>query len=171
MKKFILLVDGMSGAGKSTTVSYLASDLPRTAIIGFDKIKRFISDFKRGTKDNVISRKITHAMARKYLELGLSVIVEQSFKTPQEISWYEDLAKEHNIPCVKYQIHSDPDEALRRVIKRTKENNGDLPESRAKRNINLFSSRESIGFTLIDTTNQSHEYASEIIMRQIKKLT
>ncbi len=170
MKKFLLLIDGMSGAGKSTTAGFLARELPRTAIVGFDKIKRFISDFKRGTRDNAISREVSIAMTQRYLELGMSVMVEQSFKSEQEIMAYEKLAKQNNIPCIKFQIHCNPEEALRRVIDRTARNNGDLPESRAKRNISLYNSRESLGFIQIDTTNKPPDYAFETIIQKIENL-
>jgi hypothetical protein len=46
MKKFLLLLDGMTGAGKTATSDILSEKLTRTAIISMDKIKTFVSDFE-----------------------------------------------------------------------------------------------------------------------------
>lgn len=168
MKKFLLLIDGMSGAGKTTTSNFLADKIPRMAIIGFDKIKRFVSDFERGARDNQIARDVTFIMAEKYLDLGLSVVVEQSFKSEEEIYVYEELANKHNIFCYKYQLCADSNIALKRVIERTKKNNGDLSEERVKQNISLFKSREHLGFKVIDTTGCSPQHAAEHIFKYLQ---
>lgn len=169
MKQFVLLVDGMSGAGKTTVTKLLAEKLPRTAIVGFDKIKKFVSDFERGVRDNQIAREVTMVMVQKYLDLGLSVIVEHPFKT-EEIEFYAALANERHIPIYKFQLHADPDTALQRVIKRTRENNGDLPEDRARRNISSFEPRSHLGFTVINTTNARPQDIAEIILDEINVL-
>lgn len=168
MKQILILLDGMSGAGKTTVSKLLAKELPRTAIVGFDKIKRFISDFQRGAEDNQIAREVTMVMAEKYLELGLSVIVENPFKTEEEINFYTGLARNREIPCYKFQLHADPEIALQRVIKRTQDNNGDLPAERAKNNISIFEYREHLGFKVIDTTNLKPEEVLEFILSDIQ---
>ncbi len=100
MKQKLILLDGMSGAGKTTLSNSLSKELLRTAIIGFDKIKKFISDFERGARDNQIAREVTMVMAEKYLNLGLSVIVENPFKTEEEIDFYTTLAQERKNPLL-----------------------------------------------------------------------
>lgn len=165
MKKFILLLDGMTGAGKTTTSGLLAKELPRVAIVGMDKIKKFVSDFERGVRDNLIARDVTFVMTEKYLDLGLSVIVEQPFRSVEEVEKYEKLAKSYNIPCYKYQLHAHPDIAFQRVIMRTKQNGGDLPQERVKHNISLFTPRDHIGFTVVDTTDCAIEYAANLIIK------
>ncbi len=169
MKQFVLLVDGMSGGGKTTVTRLLANKLPRTAVVGFDKIKKFVSDFERGARDNQIAREVITVMVQKYLDLGLSVIIEHPFKTEEEIEFYTKLAGERGIPCHKFQLHADPHIALQRVVSRTKENNGDLTEERARRNISLFQPREHLGFKVIDTTNIKPEDIAEIILKEINE--
>ena len=53
---FLLLLDGMTGSGKTTVSKKLAERIPRLATIGLDKVKLFISDFERGDRDNNIGR-------------------------------------------------------------------------------------------------------------------
>ncbi|MFA5998115.1 MAG: AAA family ATPase [Candidatus Paceibacterota bacterium] len=167
MKQFLLLVDGMSGGGKTTVTRLLADKLPRTATVGFDKIKKFVSDFERGARDNQIAREVTTVMVQKYLDLGLSVMIEQPFRNEEEIDFYTRVAEERHIPLHKFQLHADPAVALQRVVARTKENNGDLPEERARHNISLFQPRGHLGFKVIDTTNAKPEDIAEIILNEI----
>ena len=158
----------MSGAGKTTLSKSLSKELPRTAIVGFDKIKRFISDFERGIQDNQIAREVTIVMAEKYLDLGLSVLVENPFKTEDEIDFYSTLARERRIPCYKFQLHANPDVALQRVVKRTQENNGDLTEERARNNISVFKNRGDLGFKVIDTTNMEPKEVLDSVLVEIQ---
>ena len=168
MRQILVLIDGMSGGGKTTAAHLLAERLPRTAIIGFDRIKKFVSDFERGPRDNQIAREVTMVMARKYLDLGLSVIVEHPFKTEDEIEFYSALAAKQNIPCYKFQLHTDPEIALQRVMERTKMNSGDLTEERARQNISLFQPRNHIHFSVIDTTDLAPERIVQIIFDEIR---
>ena len=73
---FLLIIDGMTGAGKTTVSKSLSENIPRVAIIGMDKVKRFISDFERCERDNKIARDIVFEMTKKYLDNNISVIVE-----------------------------------------------------------------------------------------------
>lgn len=73
---FLLIIDGMTGAGKTTTTRLLADSIPRLAVVGMDKIKKFISDFERGERDNLIARDVTFEMTRSYLEHNISVVIE-----------------------------------------------------------------------------------------------
>ena len=57
-KPFLIIIDGMTGSGKTTVSNMLSKNIPRLAIIGMDKVKRFISDFERGEKDNAIAKDI-----------------------------------------------------------------------------------------------------------------
>lgn len=102
MKQFVILLDGMTGAGKSTTSNFLEKKIPRMVRVGFDRVKDFVSDFERGERDNGIAREITYIMTKKYLDLDLSVLIEHSFKNEEEIKSYEILAQNRNIPCLSF---------------------------------------------------------------------
>lgn len=158
------------GAGKTTTSNLLAKDLPRTAIVGMDKIRHFISDAEKGPRDNAIARDVTLVMTKKYLELGLSVIVEQPFKTGDEIGEYEKMAKEHSIPFFKYELFTTPDNSLKRVLERQTNRGSEVSEERFKQikhNISLYKTRADIGFEVIDTTDLKPEVVSARILNDI----
>ena len=61
---FILLLDGMTGAGKTTVSNTLAKKIPRIATFGLDTVKLLISDFERGDRDNNIGRDVVLAMTK-----------------------------------------------------------------------------------------------------------
>ncbi len=169
-KQFLLLIDGMTGAGKTTTTHFLAKVLPRTAIIGMDKVKRFVSDFERGERDNAIAREIVLEMARKYLALGLSVIIDQPFNTVEEIQQYQSLASDCGARFYKYQLFTTPELAFTRITERQKEKEDKVPEERIKRNISLFQKRDDLGFITIDTSHLEPRVASELILEKIREL-
>lgn len=153
---FILLIDGMTGAGKTSVSKLLSEKLPRTAVIGLDKVKFFISDFERGDRDNGIARTIIREMTKIYLDNELSVIIEQPFKT-EEVEMYENVARAHSLPIYKVQLFTTPEVALTRVTTRQKEWNMQVPEEHIKRNIAYFKSKADGGFKQIDTTSMSIE--------------
>lgn len=166
-KQFILLLDGMTGAGKTTTTKLLAKALPRTAIIGMDKIKKFISDFERGERDNAIARDLVFEMTKYYLDRGLSVIIEQPFKSEDEVVRYEKLADSHSLSCYKFQLFATPEIAYNRVLSRQKDFEDKVPEERILRNISLFQKKDYLGFTVIDTSDIKEDASAHTILQKI----
>ncbi len=167
MKQFVLLLDGMTGAGKTTTTNYLVKELPRTAIIGMDKVKRFITDFERGERDNMIARNIVLEMTKKYLELGVSVIVDQSFINEAEVQQYEEISRYFLVNLYKFQLFTTPTIAYERVMNRQKDLDDKVPEDRVKRNISLFKTRGDLGFAVVDTSNMSKESSAKLILKTL----
>lgn len=165
---FLLLLDGMTGSGKTTATSLLANTLPRTAIIGMDRVKRFLSDFERGTKDNTIARNVVFSMTEAYLHHSISVIVDQPIKTQTELAAYENLAETSDIPLYKIQLHTDPNDALERVLSRQEGSKHQLPEDHIRRNISLYKDRSEDGFIVIETTSKSKEEVAENILSIIQ---
>ena len=163
---FLLIIDGMTGAGKTTTSKLLSEKLPRTAIVGMDKIKRFISDFERCKQDNDIARDIVFEMTKKYFDHNISVIVEQPF-LDKDLKRYEYLSEKSKIPLCKVQLFADSNIALNRVRERQKEREAKdkVPEERVKHNISLFKNKESEGFLVIDTSNKDNQEVTEEIMK------
>jgi predicted kinase len=164
-KTFLLLIDGMTGSGKTEVSKLLSEKTPRVAVIGMDKVKRFVSDFKRGERDNTIARDIVFEMAKKYLDYGISVIIEQTFRPKdKELKKYEDLARDYLVPIHKVQLFTDSEIALKRVLDRQKDWEIKVPENRIKRNISFFSSKENDGFFVIDTSDISIRETKEKIL-------
>lgn len=164
-RPFLLMIDGMTGAGKTTVSHLLSEHIPRVAVIGMDKVKRFVSDFERGTRDNSIARDVIFQMTKAYLDHEISVIIEQPIKSDSELQLYEGLAREHAIPIFKVQLFTDPKTAFQRVVSRQENFEIKVPIQRIRRNISLFERKEDRGFCVIDTTAQSSEAVKEKILK------
>jgi len=103
-----------------------------------DKVKRFISDFERGERDNTIAKKIIATMTETYIKENISVIIEQSFKNDEEVKIYKQIARTYNLPLYKIQVFCQPEIAFKRILERQKEREIKVPIERIKRNISLF---------------------------------
>lgn len=165
---FLLLLDGMTGSGKTTISNKLAEKIPRLATIGLDKVKLFISDFVRGDRDNNIGREIIIEMTKIYLTNGISVIVDQPIRS-SEISIYEEIAKGRSVPIHKIQIFADPDVAFERIIKRMKSWDKPTSDEQVRSNISMFKSKKDSGFHQIDTTTKSIDEVAGEVFDLLKK--
>lgn len=168
-EQFLLLLDGMMGAGKTTTTGFLRKQLPRTAIIGMDRVKKFISDFERCERDNTIAREIIVEMTKKYLTLGLSVIVEQPFWDPADVQQYADIAQEHSVTFHKFQLFTTPEVAYQRAVERQESWEDKVPDEKIREVIALFKQNERLGFHSIDTTHLAADAAASLILEAIRK--
>ena len=97
-----------------------------------DKVKRFISDFKRCPEDNTIARDVIFEMTKKYIDHDLSVIIDQAFKI-DEIKKYENLANKHKIAFYKFQLFTSPEIAHIRILNRQKDFKDRVPKNEYKK--------------------------------------
>ncbi len=166
---FLIILDGMMWAGKTTTARLLGERFPRTAIIGMDRVKRFLSDFERWEIDNGIAKDIVFGMTEIYFKHGISVIIDQPFANDAAISPYADLAGQYNIPLYGFQLYTTPEHAFQRVINRQKDKtpNFHVPEERIRHNIWLFAMKDEKNFLSIDTSEISSEDVVKIILERI----
>jgi predicted kinase len=148
----IVLLDGMMGAGKTTLSTAIAEHYKRTAVIGMDKVKRFISDFERCELDNTIAKDVVIAMTKTYLLNGISVVVEQPIKHVQEIATYESIAADYSVPLYKIQLFTTKDVALTRITKRQQASDLIVPPERIHRNIDVFTLQKDPDFLQLDTS-------------------
>lgn len=88
----LIVINGPSGIGKSTTALELQKELPRSLLIDIDALRRYIEGYKEH-RDESAKLSYTHALAltKAHLEFGYSVIVE---KTTLWADWFlEELEK------------------------------------------------------------------------------
>jgi len=163
MKRFLLLLDGMMGVGKSTTAKIISKDLPRTATISVDTIKNCISDFQQGPKDWIIGQEVLVEMARKFLQLNFSVIVEAVWD--KRIPAYEDMAKTFSVPCYKFQLTTSQETAYQRVLERHMNSTRKRSEEHIRNTISSYTGKDN--FEVIDTTNIGAEEVAKIILERV----
>lgn len=163
---FLLLLDGMTGAGKTTASESLSKQIPRLATIGIDRVKLFISDFQRDNGDNDIAREIIISMTKIYFDHGISVVIDQPIRS-QEVEIFEDIAKKYSVPIYKVQLFTSPEIAFERIIERMKTWANPTSEEQLRKNIAFFKSKKDVGFTQIDTTSLETNQVVEQILKLI----
>ena len=106
-------------------------------------------------------------MAKIYLGHDISVIIDQSFKSDDELKLYEELAHNYSITIYKVQLFTTPKLAFERVVHRQQDWNDKMPEDRIKRNISLFKNRKRKGFRVIDTSIISNDKVANKILKML----
>ena len=119
-KPFLIFIDGPMGSGKTTITKLLNEELPDTARIAFPDIKRLIPNYKENEKTIPIIKQVMKVMIDKYLEHGVSVVVEQV--TRQEgIELLKEIAEKHNAAFFAYRMNAPRDVRWERVQERTRQ--------------------------------------------------
>jgi adenylate kinase family enzyme len=165
---FLLLLDGMTGSGKSTVAKLLSEKIPRLAHIGLDQVKLNISDYERGDRDNDIGRDIVLAMTKIYLSNGISVVIDQPIKTA-EIEKFEEISNAYSAQLHKVQFFLSPEVAFERIIERMKTWEKPTSEEQVKKNIAFFKSKKDLGFIQFDKTHTTSEEAAEEILKLLNQ--
>ncbi len=131
MKKFLVLIDGPMGSGKTTTSKLINQKLPDSARIALPDIKRLVPNFRENMKTLAVVREVMRAMIEKYLENGVSVVLEQITST-DGVNTLKQIAETHNVDFYVFRLTAPKDIRLQRVYDRTKEMMAvsELPQSK-----------------------------------------
>ena len=167
-KKFIVIIDGPMGAGKSTVGALVHKRMKRTALLGMDRIKWFISDFRRRKKDNAITNAVLIQMCDSYLAHGISTIITQGF-SKEFTKPYIKLAKKHKAKLLFFQLNAPKAILFRRVKSRKHSVAGRPPIalSRIERNFRKWKNYEHQG-KLYETDKLSAKKVANEILKEIK---
>ena len=170
MKQFLLLIDGPMGSGKTTVSAILHEKVKNTAHIGLDRIKWFVSGFKRNKAQNTMTRAVGMAMTKEYLRQGINVIVEQGMRK-ETIKKYERVAKNHKVNFFVYQLNIPKEVSLERVKQRLKEwprkRGKPVTPSRILRNYRIHLENKDNTFRTFDSTKLT---ARQIALKIFKDL-
>ncbi len=168
-KPFLILIDGPMGSGKTTVSIILHKKLKRTSYIGLDRIKRYISDFKKNPHDNEISRNVVVAMTDAYLKQGINVIIEQGMRK-DHIEIFKKIAKKNNAKCYIYQLTAPKKLLTERVHLRTAlQGKPRTSNARIERNYKLHLENKYPHSVIFDSEKMEPEKIATLILKDIKK--
>jgi len=120
--KFLLILQGPLGAGKSTVAKLLSENAKGVFHISGDKIKWFISDYsaKKYSGNGVVGRLLLSLVSQAAKE-NLSIIIEGNVATIKyDAKAYSDVAKENNMNFVQVNIEAPYNVLLDRFKQRVK---------------------------------------------------
>ena len=166
-KQFMIILEGPMGAGKTTISNILHQKLPRTALLGMDKIKWILSDFKK-SEDYTLMNKVMLSMGKTFLEQGCNLIIDQAFWKREYVQPYIDLTNEYKIDLHFYQL-----EAPIEILKERAWNRPNTPgkpivtKERIEENMKKWQgNRYDFGKTL-DTTKFTSEDIVQLIIKDL----
>lgn len=171
MKQFLLLIDGPMGSGKTTVSAILHKKVKNTAHIGLDRIKWFVSGFKRNKAQNTMTRAVGMAMAKEYLRQGVNVIVEQGMRK-ETIKKYKKVAKNYKVNFFVYQLHIPKKVSLLRVKQRLEKwprrqgKRVTLP--RVLRNYHIYSENKDTTLHVFDSAELTARQIAGKILKDIR---
>ncbi len=167
MQKFLIIIDGPMGSGKTTIGKLLHQKLKRTAILSTDGIKWFISDFERGERDNKISAAVLMQMAKEYIKHGINILLPQGFWKKEFVEPYIKLAEENNLKTFIYHLEAPKEVLLDRIDNRPLNPlaTSPVPKERVLNNLKTWEeNRYQIGKTF-----KTHELKPEEVVHLILK--
>ncbi len=171
---FLILIDGPMGSGKTTTSKLINQKLPDTARVALPDIKRLVPNFQEDKNALKIIREVMEVMIDKYLENGVSVVVEQINKT-EGVELLKTVAERHGAKFYAYRLNAPKEIRWIRVQDRTKQmmEVDTLPHSKIDELSGYFEPNHVFYMTnpielseIIDTTEiDSNEVADQIIKK------
>lgn len=168
-RPFLILLDGPMGAGKTTIAKILHGKMKRTAHLGLDRIKWFISDFKRVPKDNEIVRNVILAMAKEYLRQGIGVILEQGMKK-ELVEKLKRMARAQGARCLVYQLDAPKPLLFERVKRRPqKPGKPKVSNARVERNYQIHLKNKYRKAIILDTKKLSARQIADRITKDLMK--
>lgn len=130
------------GAGKSTIGELLGKKLKHTAVFGEDRIKWFITDFRRTLRNNAIVRSVMIEMCKEYLKQGINLVVTQGFsRTHRPLDPFVKMAKANNAKLLLYHLNAPRQTLLKRLDDRKKTKSPariPIAQSRIHRNLRYW---------------------------------
>lgn len=170
MNKFLLIIDGPMGAGKTTVAKILHEKIKHTAHIGLDRIKWIVSGFQRTPMQNEMTRSVVLEMTKEYLHQGVNVIVEQGMKTEQ-LAIYKKLARKNKAGYLVIRLNASKEVLFERVRQRLPSpGKPKVSNARILRNYRVhLANKHSEGFE-IDTEKKTPKEIANYIFKELKAL-
>ena len=168
MKPLFIIIDGPMGSGKSTVAEMLHPKMKKMAYVGVDRIKWFVSDFRRTKKDNAIARKVLIAMCDAYLKNGVGILMAHGFREYATMKPFLQLAKRRHARLFQYRLEAPRHVLLDRIAKRPKAKLA-IAKSRILRNLRAHAKFQYRGATLIDTSSMTPHQVADFILKDLRK--
>jgi len=172
-KQTVIIIDGSMGSGKTAVANILHKKVRQLVYLGSDRIKWSQSDFKRTTKEILISLNVVLSMMNTYLSNGMNIIVVENFIDKKMRDKFISLSKKSKAELFIYHLSSPRKILLERISKRSKKHEKEgippLPKSFILKNLNLHAKNRHVKAKVIQTSGKSPEKIANLILKEIQK--
>lgn len=168
---FLIIISGPMGVGKTTVARLLHEKLERTALLSYDQIKWFVSDFNSDNADFQLTFRIEKVMIREYLTSGVSVILEKAFSEKELIDDLKFLAEELSASVFIYQLEAPLEVVKERINQRPPSSKRKIPPTADKieRSHARYLASKHDQAKIIKTEKMSSEEIVEEIIKDISE--
>lgn len=172
---FLILIDGPMGSGKTTTSKLLNEKMPNTARVALPDIKRLIPNYGESKETLHVIREVMKVMVDKYLEHGVSVVLEQISKA-DSVAILTEVANRHEADFYPYRLTAPKELRWERVQERTRGmmEVDVLPEEKIKTLEGFFEPNHQFYLDnpieqaeTIDTSDKTPEEVADLILDKI----
>lgn len=172
-EKFIILLHGPMGSGKTTTSTSLHQQICPSARIALPDIRRIVSGDNH--KNGNLAREVMLRMADSYLSENVPVIVETVCKE-DSVKNYKALAEKHRCELYAFLISADEEIRFERVCERTKQMMGAdiLPSEKVEElqryfeeNDTFYQQESSELCTILNTDNKTRSQVVDLILTRV----
>lgn len=119
MQPKLIALHGPSGAGKSTITELLRFKIQPSVVLGADRLRFHITDFKGEKKKEYfdLTRDIMMGMVADYLDRGFNVIIDDQLKK-QHVLQLKEIALNKKASFFSYEIYAPRDIIMDRLTSR-----------------------------------------------------
>lgn len=166
-KKFVILLDGTKGAGKTTTAKILIKHLPDSIIVSLDEERNALAD-QTGTKTERNKRAFEKLFekGRSSLQEGTGLLIDCGL-TPERLLRLEKLAREEDAQLHKVYLKAPHDTLLARVRARDRARGHATDEARFEEVYRLLASKDFSGFCVLESDKLGPDEIARRIIREL----
>lgn len=130
-KQHLIVIHGPSGSGKSTVTDIIKEKLKPSVVLGSDRLRFHITDYKGKDKKKYfdLTREIMMGMVKDYLDKGFTVIAEDQFKK-EHIKILKNIANRKKVPFSSYEFLISRENITKRFEDRKNKTTWQIPDKK-----------------------------------------
>ena len=166
----LILINGPTGIGKSTTAQKIHQAYPLSFLVDIDALRRYISGYREYKDESKqLSLLVSESIVATYLRCGHDVIIDKVFIDTQTVERFVELGKKYEADVREFVLNASKE----LVVKRAK--------ARGYRESSLLTPEKVVKFweetqeyikkrsqaTIVDVETLSEEYVYKYIINKI----
>jgi tRNA uridine 5-carbamoylmethylation protein Kti12 len=166
MPPHLIIINGPSGVGKSTTAAILHERMPLSFLLDIDAQSRFISHYREYSEERwELSKAVSLAIVDAALSLSRSVIVDKMIYESSTLDQYRSVGERHSATITEIILWAPKDVVMERAHARGWRPGGLLTPEKCEllwEKINALKDQRPIA-TLLDVSHLKPTQTADII--------